>query len=258
MLRWFFLLATLSMAATALAAQDDNTCAQGNDERALAACSRLIASGRLDQTDLVTTYVKRGTLYQSHGNHDGAIADFTEVIRLLREGASPQLAATAYVARGTAYAAKGAHRHALLDFRDALAIDADNAKAAEGAKKSEQALAARSEPAAQPTAPAVTGSALTDPEGSPPRTEAKPPPRDNSGKKKGDTAPKPADERRAAPSRGGDKIALEPGVLKSEPPPHSMHRNQVVMVDDGSCPKGMIKRVVAGRHGRSSYCAPPR
>jgi hypothetical protein len=70
--------------------------------------------------------------------------------------------------------------------------------------------------------------------------------------------PKNAGPRQSGPAHGGQRIALDPGVLKSDPPPYSMHRRQVVLVDDGSCQKGMIKRVAMTRFGRTSYCAPPR
>jgi hypothetical protein len=37
-------------------------------------------------------------------------------------------------------------------------------------------------------------------------------------------------------------------ILKSEPPMGALKEGQVVLVDDGSCPKGQIKRVVGGNH----------
>ena len=37
-------------------------------------------------------------------------------------------------------------------------------------------------------------------------------------------------------------------VLKQEPPLGAMREGQVVLVDDGSCPAGQIKRVVGGNH----------
>ena len=37
-------------------------------------------------------------------------------------------------------------------------------------------------------------------------------------------------------------------VLKREPPMGAMKEGDVVLVDDGSCPKGQIKRVVGGNH----------
>jgi hypothetical protein len=42
------------------------------------------------------------------------------------------------------------------------------------------------------------------------------------------------------------KIPLNPGILRSEPPRLAMHPNQVILVDDGSCPQGQIQQVHAG------------
>ena len=36
--------------------------------------------------------------------------------------------------------------------------------------------------------------------------------------------------------------------LKQEPPMGAMREGQVVLVDDGTCPAGQIKRVVGGNH----------
>lgn len=54
-------------------------------------------------------------------------------------------------------------------------------------------------------------------------------------------------------------------TLKQEPAMGAMHEGQVVLVDDGSCPAGQIKRVVGGNHTkaggtkqtiRTSSCVP--
>jgi hypothetical protein len=37
-------------------------------------------------------------------------------------------------------------------------------------------------------------------------------------------------------------------TLKQEPPMGAIREGQVVLVDDGSCPAGQIKRVVGGNH----------
>jgi hypothetical protein len=37
-------------------------------------------------------------------------------------------------------------------------------------------------------------------------------------------------------------------MLKREPPLGKLMPGQIVLVDDGSCPKGQIKRVVGGDH----------
>jgi uncharacterized protein DUF6719 len=54
-------------------------------------------------------------------------------------------------------------------------------------------------------------------------------------------------------------------TLKQEPPMGAMREGQVVLVDDGSCPSGQVKRVVGGNHTkaggtkqivRTSSCVP--
>jgi len=37
-------------------------------------------------------------------------------------------------------------------------------------------------------------------------------------------------------------------VVKEEPPMGAMQEGEVLLVDDGSCPPGKIKRVVGGNH----------
>ena len=37
-------------------------------------------------------------------------------------------------------------------------------------------------------------------------------------------------------------------ILKKEPKMGALREGQTVLVDDGSCPKGQIKRVVGGNH----------
>jgi hypothetical protein len=41
-------------------------------------------------------------------------------------------------------------------------------------------------------------------------------------------------------------------VLKQEPKMGDLKENQVVLVDDGSCPAGQIKRVVGGNHVKAT------
>ena len=44
------------------------------------------------------------------------------------------------------------------------------------------------------------------------------------------------------------QFSAQAEVLKREPPLGALKEGQVVLVDDGSCPKGQIKRVVGGNH----------
>ena len=50
-------------------------------------------------------------------------------------------------------------------------------------------------------------------------------------------------------------LSTAPGVaarmIKVEPPMGALREGQVVLVDDGSCPAGQIKRVVGGNHVRA-------
>jgi hypothetical protein len=44
--------------------------------------------------------------------------------------------------------------------------------------------------------------------------------------------------------------AAAQAVLKREPPERGLSTGQSVLVDDGSCPAGQIKKVVAGTEGK--------
>jgi hypothetical protein len=79
-------------------------------------------------------------------------------------------------------------------------------------------------------------------------------------------APADAVVRRLRPGDGGRAHAALvpdkpiPGALSLEPPRDSMHRGEIVLVDDHSCPPGQIKRVQAGKRGvpglRTRTCVP--
>ena len=61
--------------------------------------------------------------YGNKGEHDKAIADYTEAIRL-----NPKYA-EAYYNRGVAYEDKGEHDKAIADFTEAIRLDPKYAKA---------------------------------------------------------------------------------------------------------------------------------
>jgi hypothetical protein len=42
--------------------------------------------------------------------------------------------------------------------------------------------------------------------------------------------------------------ALAATIVKTEPPMGALKEGQVVLVDDGSCPAGQIKKVIGGNH----------
>jgi tetratricopeptide (TPR) repeat protein len=66
-------------------------------------------------------YLDRGIRLGNQGEHDSAIADFTEAIRL-----SPKYTA-AYYNRGIAYAKKGDYDRAIADYTQAIRLDPDHA-----------------------------------------------------------------------------------------------------------------------------------
>jgi len=89
----------------------------------IAGCTALIQSGQLTTGNLSTIYNNRGTAYSAKGDHDRAIQDFSEAIRL-----SPTYAYT-YRNRGIDYQEKGDYDHAIKDFNQAIRLDPNYARA---------------------------------------------------------------------------------------------------------------------------------
>ncbi|MGB9364509.1 MAG: DUF6719 family protein [Xanthobacteraceae bacterium] len=56
------------------------------------------------------------------------------------------------------------------------------------------------------------------------------------------------------------QAAAAQAIVKQEPPSGSLRRGQMVFVDDGSCPAGQIKQVIAGgdTRKRTRHCVPRR
>lgn len=120
-LRVLVLMAALYIAAgpvfvSRAVADDLDTCAAVAGEEAIAACTRAISSGRLHDHGLAAEYYNRGIKYGSKGDYDGAIADYTEAIRL-----DPQYA-DAFGNRANAYRDKRDLDRALADYNEALRI----------------------------------------------------------------------------------------------------------------------------------------
>jgi tetratricopeptide (TPR) repeat protein len=87
---------------------DMGTCYRGHGKPAIAACSRLIASGRY----LAIVYTHRGRHYFEAGDFDRAIADYNKALRL-----DPQW--DAYFQRSLAYRKKGDRKRATADCKEA-------------------------------------------------------------------------------------------------------------------------------------------
>jgi formylglycine-generating enzyme required for sulfatase activity/Tfp pilus assembly protein PilF len=74
-------------------------------------------------TDRVIAYIERGNAYYSTGDHDRAIADYSEAIKLDGKNAA------GYANRALAYQGKGDYDHALSDYNQAISLNSNNALA---------------------------------------------------------------------------------------------------------------------------------
>jgi tetratricopeptide (TPR) repeat protein len=84
---------------------------EGTREQRIAACTRAINSGKVATSDLAITYYNRGLEY------DGAIADYTQAIRL-----NPKYV-HAYNNRGSALNTRREYDRALNDLNEAIRLD---------------------------------------------------------------------------------------------------------------------------------------
>jgi lipoprotein NlpI len=91
-------------------------------DQQIRSCSTLIETGRESKASRAAAYTYRGNAYNAKGDHDRAIADYTEAIRL-----DPKDALVAYNNRGNAYLAKGELDRAIADFDEAIRLDPSNA-----------------------------------------------------------------------------------------------------------------------------------
>lgn len=112
-------------AASAQSTPDAETCAStsGTANERMAACNRAITSEKLSAKNLAITFYNRGLLWGRMGDHDRAISDYTETIRLDPGDAS------AYYNRGNAWKAKGDIDRAVSDYSEALRVNPQHAGA---------------------------------------------------------------------------------------------------------------------------------
>jgi tetratricopeptide (TPR) repeat protein len=96
--------------------KDVDRCLSGTGDQRIAACTRAIASGRLQGNDLAVKYMNRGVAYKDKGELDRATSDLDEAIRL-----NPNFA-DAYRNRGITYSDKGDFDHAIADLDEAVGI----------------------------------------------------------------------------------------------------------------------------------------
>lgn len=111
MKRSILMILALTLSATSASADRYSDCDQSeNLEPWIRGCTQIIERGQQEtKSRLVYAYYKRGMAYGGMGEHDRAIADFTQSIKLA------PLAKT-YFARGNAYVGKRAWGEAWTDF----------------------------------------------------------------------------------------------------------------------------------------------
>jgi tetratricopeptide (TPR) repeat protein len=72
----------LSSPALAESPKDWADCASNEPDRSIAGCDKIIARAKDTKANLAIAYSNRGNDYQSKGEHDKAIADYTQSIKL--------------------------------------------------------------------------------------------------------------------------------------------------------------------------------
>ena len=112
-----------ALVSTRVWADDAEDCVTLSGDVGIAACTRVIESGRWQGADLVWAYNNRGNAKRGKGDLDGALADYTRALEL-----NPQ-DAKAYNNRGNAKQDKGDLDGALADYTRALELNPKHASA---------------------------------------------------------------------------------------------------------------------------------
>jgi tetratricopeptide (TPR) repeat protein len=112
----FAILLSLSILATPATADDRTTC-KGSGPEALSACTRAIESGQFSGTELAQLHTNRGVERRRQRDIDGAIADYTDAIRL-----NPN-EPFAFNNRANIKRDKGDIDGAIADYTEALRVD---------------------------------------------------------------------------------------------------------------------------------------
>jgi tetratricopeptide (TPR) repeat protein len=104
--------------------REARTCATQTESLAterIAACTRIIGSGRLHGKPAGVAYGLRGLAFLDRGDIPHAIADFNQAVAL-----APDFA-PAYQNRGNAWYARGSYGQALADYDETIKLDPNSA-----------------------------------------------------------------------------------------------------------------------------------
>lgn len=112
----------LALPATGFA-DDIADCNSDKPDTVIKGCTQLIKAGNANNDALSVAYFNRGNAFDDLGDHDGAIADYSESIKL-----KPDYAESHYN-RGLSYNDKEDYDNALADFAEAIKLKPDFARA---------------------------------------------------------------------------------------------------------------------------------
>jgi tetratricopeptide (TPR) repeat protein len=117
-------LAVVAAHPSVAAPRDDfDTCYRESGDRAIAACTRAIKSGRYKGRDLAILYSNRGSEWTDKEDYDAAMRDHNEAIRIDKNYGP------AYSNRGNVWSARGEPDRAIEDYNEAIRINPRDAKA---------------------------------------------------------------------------------------------------------------------------------
>jgi len=108
---------TVATSALAASKKDWDDCQADDPDRSIAGCTRILDGRGETPKNRAIAFYNRGIAYSDKGDHDRAISQYDEAIRL-----DPKYVA-AYNNRGNSYNRKGEYRRALQDYDKALQLD---------------------------------------------------------------------------------------------------------------------------------------
>jgi len=116
-------LATLIAVPAPAWADDITDCNGDKPDAVIQGCSNIIDAGKAGANALAVAHFNRANAYDDNGDHDSAIADYTQAIKLRPDYAD------SYFNRGLSYFDKQDYDSAIADYRKVIELDPAYAKA---------------------------------------------------------------------------------------------------------------------------------